>query len=129
MPRSRNATQRRMNQIHEDDLEVAAENPTNADLARRLDEVDRNNTKEHQEVKDALDDLAKRFGSIEKLVAAHEQTLYGRESEGGLMREHAKVKEDIVQTDTKINNTIIGGTLTALSITIGIIAAKMAKLI
>jgi hypothetical protein len=129
MRRSSNATQRRMNQIHEDDLKVADDNPTNMDLKRQLDMVDKNNTREHQELKDAINNLSDRFGGIEKLAAAHEQTLYGREGEGGLMREHATVKADIVATNNEITATKIGGALAALAITVGIIVAKIEKVI
>jgi hypothetical protein len=129
MPRSPNAIQRRMNQIHAEDRQVAEDNPTNLDLQRQIDDVNKTNTKEHAEVKVALDSLADRFGAIEKLAAAHEQTLYGREGEGGLMREHVVVKADILQTNKEITATKIGGTLAALTITIGIIVAKIEKLI
>lgn len=128
-PRSKNATQRRMNQIHEDDMQVASDNPTNADLTRQICAVDTNNAREHLEIKNAINNLSDRFSAIEKLAIAHEQTLYGREGEGGLMREHATVKADIASTNTEINNTKIGGALAALTITIGIIAAKITRLI
>ena len=106
------------------------EGPTNADLKedfqRQLDQLRADNTREHEAMRAKVDGFFDKFqtifNSVEKLVATHDQALYGKDGEGGVLRQTEANNKEIVQTK-------LGGALAALTITIGIIAAKITRLL
>ena len=92
MPRSPNATQRRMNQIHEDDVRVALENPTNMDLQKQINQVRQDNHDEHTEMKNLITRINDKLDASLAQRVKHEQQITNLEQGA---EEEKKARENI----------------------------------